>query len=221
MRIIRRSAFMKFPNAANGVSKIYTAEILALIGAVCGLVGAIVIAVGVAADSALALGSLPFVLAAGILLIIAFILNIVGVNNASKDEVKFKNAFIWLIAGIVAALAQSIFANNELLSSLFETLSSLFQLLSTIYVIQGTMSLARQMGNADVEGMGAKTLKLILVSYIIIIVIRVIAAIFAAIESATALVLVVAILGIVVFVIQIIAYIIYLKMLSRAKKMLN
>ena len=212
---------MRFPNAADGVSKIFTAEILALVAAACGLVGAIIAAIGAAVESAAVLGSLPFMLAAGILLIIALIINIIGVNKASKDEEKFKSAFLWLVLGIVASVIQGFFSENEIVSSIFQTLVTVFQLLSTIYVIQGSMALAQKLGNSDVEAMGNKALKLIIATYLIIVVINIVAAIFNVIEGSTALALIAAILGIVVFVLQIITYVIYLKMLSRAKKMLN
>ena len=215
--------FVKFPNAANGVSKIYTAEILGLIGVACLLVSAIIAVIGVVTESAAILGSLPFIIAYGVLAIISFILQIVGINKASKDDAKFKNAFVWLIIAIIAAGAQGAFAeSNEAISSLFQAITNVANLLVTVYVLQGCISLAKQLGNSDVEAMGNKTIKMIIISYAIILAMLVITIIFGLIgkgEGAAAII--VAILGIAVAVVSIIAYIIYLKTLSRAKKMLN
>ena len=40
-----------FPNAYNGVKKIYTAELLSLIGTICLLIAAILVLVGIAAST--------------------------------------------------------------------------------------------------------------------------------------------------------------------------
>ena len=48
---------MQFPNACEGVKKIYKAEIIALIGAICGLLAAILGVIGPAAGSVGGLGS--------------------------------------------------------------------------------------------------------------------------------------------------------------------
>lgn len=99
---------MRFPNAAAGVKKIFTAEILALIGAIATVIGTIsaLIAVAAAANNstggtAVAGGaSVIFLLGAGVLGIIAFIMNIIGINSAAKDEASFKTALICVIVGI-------------------------------------------------------------------------------------------------------------------------
>ena len=53
-----------------------------------------------------------------ILLIIAAIMNIIGVNRASKDEAAFKNALIALLFGIAANILVSVFSNNSAINSI-------------------------------------------------------------------------------------------------------
>nr|WP_316626779.1 hypothetical protein [uncultured Ruminococcus sp.] len=89
---------MTFPNGADGVKKIFTAEILGLIASVCFFITAILTittvaaAVGAsggsdaAAVGAVASGAGVVVLSLGglVLSIISFILSLVGINKASR-----------------------------------------------------------------------------------------------------------------------------------------
>ena len=119
---------MKFPNAYNGVKKIFTAEILSLIGTISLIIAAIlVLATGAmvetgAADAAvnetmgMAAGFAIFGLVGSILMLVAFIMNLVGILSARKDEGLFNTALAFTIIGIVAAVLTSLFSKNELFS---------------------------------------------------------------------------------------------------------
>ena len=93
---------MQFPNALEGVKKIYKAEIIALFGAIVGFVAAVLGLVGAQSGSVGGLaGAGILIIAMSVLFIIAFIMNIVGLNKARPDEENFKNALYMVFAGIV------------------------------------------------------------------------------------------------------------------------
>ena len=75
---------MRFPNALEGVKKIYKAEIIALIGAVVGFVAALLSLIGMQSGG---LGGMAvagvLIIAMSVLFIIGFIMNIVGCRSAT------------------------------------------------------------------------------------------------------------------------------------------
>lgn len=226
---------MKFPNAAKGVKKIFSAEILKLVGSICLVVAAIIIAVSVVgafgasggmriADSenamallgggALVAGIFAFVWM--ILSIIAFIMNLVGIINASRDEASFKSALLFLIVGIFTAILSGFFVNNGTVSSLLYTVSNLVSLFVYIFVIVGVVKLADQLNRGDVSAKGTNVLKLVIVISILSLIANLIAAIMGGmVASVTA-----SVLFIVALVLSIVQYFMYLSFLSKAKKML-
>ena len=92
---------MTFPNAANGMKKIYVAEILALVAALC--TGLMLIITAFTLSSAQSLnisGALTggifllfFGLGAFVLLVLALIFNMIGIASAKKDETGEKKNF--------------------------------------------------------------------------------------------------------------------------------
>lgn len=213
---------MQFPNAAKGIKLIFTAEILALIASIAATVGGGIMAAMGSANSqgaettAVIIGGVALV--AGVLVLIAFIMNLVGLNAARKDDQFFKMAFILTLVGIVIAIAQSIFANNTTVTSLLDTFTSVCEMFITIYVCKGIMSLAEQLGKKSMVERGSKVIKMVVAVWIISIVAGFIGSIFSNNDNMLA---VAGILILVAGIVSIIAYFIYLGYLSRAKKMLN
>lgn len=226
---------MRFPNAAKGVKKIFTAEILNLLSTFFLVVTVALIVIGVAGAAGTAgdagiensqaamevLGG--SILIAGIfalvwfvLAFIAFIMNLVGIINASHDEQNFKSALIFLIVGIVTAILAGIFYNNGTVSSLLYSLHSLLNLFVYIFVIAGVVKLADQMNRGDVSARGTNVLKLIIVINVLALIASLISTFMGGpVASVTAGVLL--LVGIVLGIVQ---YIMYLTFLAKAKKML-
>ena len=204
---------MKYPNAANGVKKIFTAEILTLIAGLCSFVGAVLMLVALisgtsaaetssdaAAASAIITGvvSTPFIIAAAVLGIIAFILNIVGIGKASKDEPAFKIAFYAVFANIVIAVISAIFSGNSFVVSLMQTLSSVAT-------------------DHEMDDKGRTLFMIILVVLLIEFAASMTATIFHAFAGSV----VAAVLLLIATVLSLIQYILYLSYLAKAKKMLE
>ncbi len=220
---------MKFPNAAKGVKKIFTAEILNLIGTIVMVIAAIVVAIGAAGAAgaqteegiALALGggmmvALIFIAVYMILAIIAYIMNLVGIINASKDETNFKSALIFLIVGIVTTILVAVFRNNPVVYSMLLSLGNLMNVFVNIFVIAGGVKLADRLNRGDVSTKGTNVLKLIIVVAILSLIASLISSFMGGmVASVTA-----AVLFIVGLVLNIIKYFMYLSFLSQLKKAL-
>ena len=217
---------MRFPNAASGVKKIFTAEILALISEILLLFAGVlvVIALGAAqnnANDSLALGTLAgfaiFGFGATVIAVIAFILKIVGISQASKDENSFKTAIICLIIGIVGSLVYSIFqTSSPTVASIGNLIYQLMNLFVTIFVISGIIKLADQLNDGVVSAKGSTLLKLITVIYALTIIANIIVLILGGYSVS----IVAAIIYLIALILTVVQYFMYLAYLSNAKKML-
>jgi len=217
---------MRFPNAASGVKKIFTAEILALISEILLIIAGFMVVVALAAtntngNESLALGTLAgfaiFGFGASVIAIIAFILKIVGISQASKDENSFKTAIICLIIGIVGSLVYSIFqTSSPTVASIGNLIYQLMNLFVTIFVISGIIKLADQLNDGVVSAKGSTLLKLITVIYALTIIANIIVLIL----GGYAVSIVAAIIYLIALILTVVQYIMYLVYLANAKKML-
>lgn len=213
---------MKFPNAEKGIGKIFLAEILALIGTVAIIATTIfsVLAVVNKTDALLvAAGACGIV--GVIVMLISYIINIIGIAQASKDEGNFKTALYLTIFGIVftvvIAILGNAFPNNEVVSSLSNTTPDLINLFVMISIILGIRNLAIQVNDSAVERKGENIIKVLISIGIIALVARFFAVVITNSVGATISAIVLCIAG----VLSIVLYILYLAYLSKAKKMLK
>lgn len=208
---------MQFPNALEGVKKIYKAEIIALIGGIVGFVAAILALVGAKSGSVGGLAGGGFlIIAASVLFIIAFIMNIVGLNKAKPDEENFKNALYMVLVGIVLSIVVGATKEGALIHTLGESLSNICNLLVNYLVATALLNLANRLGDAAVAQKAKTVRTLLTVVWIIALVLQVIGNTFTAKAGTIAFILV-----LIASVIEIIAYIIYLVLLGKARRMLE
>ena len=212
-----------FPNAYEGVKKIYKAEIIALIASVLLLIGSIIGATGIQAgentasgEGLLVWGGL-LVIAAAVLMIIAAIMNIIGVNRASKDESAFKNALIALLFGIAANILVSAFSNNPTISSIGKTLVNVTEILASYYICTGVINLADRLSDSDVSARGKKVRSILMGIWVASAVLNVLTTLFGTNETMQTVIGIIAIVG---SIISIVAYFLYIGLLGRAKNML-
>ncbi len=211
---------MKFPNAYNGVKKLFTAEILALIGTVALLIGAIaaIFTIGAVEADAPEVGAASlgvtaiFALAGGVIIIIAFIFQIVGLIAGGKDETLFKTALSFALAGVIVQAAAS-FVPAEILQQIAKTFVPVAEVLLTYYVIAAIRSLAEKLGNSDMVLRAKGVITVVFVTYAVRILARVLG-IFVLTGTVAGAV------EIVGYVLAIVQFIVYLSYLSKAKKML-
>ena len=240
---------MKYPNAYSGVKKIFSGEILTIIStvlliaaAICGVIMAAATLAAETADADLASSLQSVALGFGIptlilavcgpvLAIIAFILQIVGVSNAKKDEPTFKTALLFILVSIISTAVSSItgtlmnsvenLVGNRVLDILnvfFSNLGKVATILILYYIITGIIALAKNIGNEKVAKQGKTIVNLVLVILVLSLIATITASVFP--QNGTNAVIA-GVLALAALVIDFIAYIIYLVFLGRAKKMLK
>ena len=230
---------MLYPDAYRGVKKIYTAEILQIISVVCMIIAGIATTVGMSASEAIASGAATEAtgvptgaaavanlvgLAGRVLAVVAFVMNIIGIKNASLDEAVFKKAMLWVLISLASSFAEALLQERySQAASFVEIITHISNLLVTIYVIRGIISLAEKLKNSRVRELGEKTIRRYLTVEIISIILTVISLVLGtSIEEMNYVAAtVVSVLGIAALVISIAAYFIYLKTLKQAVKMLE
>ncbi len=212
---------MKFPNAYSGVKKLYTAEILALIGVVALLIAAFaaLVMVGAAEAEEAGIGAASlgaaavFGLIGGVLAIIAFILQIIGLNAGGKDEPLFKTALSFAVAGIVVQALAS-FVPSEIVQDIANTFVPLAQVLLIYYVISAIRSLAEKLGNSELVEKAKGVVTVVFVTFAVQILAKVLGQFVLTGKIG-------GIVEIVGYVLEIVQFIVYLSYLSKAKKMLE
>lgn len=168
---------MKFPNAAKGVSKIFNAEIISLIGALIGGVGMILSFIAVSgnvdnsASETLIIATGACALVAGIIIAIAGIMSIVGYFQAGKDEACFKKAILCMFFSIAFTVAASFFANGTgflgWLNTILTVAGNVCNMLATIFLILGLMALSVKCNRADMVKHGKDMLTTLVILYIL------------------------------------------------------
>ena len=208
---------MQFPNALEGVKKIYKAEIIALIGAIVGFVAALLGLIGAQSGSVGGLaGAGVLIIAMSVLFIIAFIMNIVGLNKAKPDEVNFKNALYMVFVGIVLSIVVGATQEGTLIHTLGESLSNICNLLVNYLVATALLNLANRLGDAAVAQKAKSVRTLLTIVWVIALVLQVLGDAFTSKAGTIAVVL-----ALIASIVEIIAYIVYLGLLSKARGMLE
>ena len=200
---------MRFPNAQAGVKKLYTAQLLELIAVACGLIGAI----GLAAGSATLL--LIFSIIAAVLSIIAFILEIVGLGQAQKDDNLFRMAFFCVIAGIVFTVIGVIVAGSPVVSAILTLLGAIASFLIIFFVIKGIQSVAEKLGDSALVAKAKRLFMIIVITYIASFVINFVATLL---KANPAVITVAGILAIIAAIVEIISIFLYIGLLKHAKE---
>lgn len=181
-KIEEESNMRSYPKAAGGLKLLFIAEILAIVGAVLSLV--------------------PIL--GPILLIVAQVLVLVGLYQASTDDEGYKTAFIITIVNLVVSVV-SIFADG-VFASVLGIVDTVLNLAVAYFVINTTVNLAHSMGKDELSAKGQKVWKLYLVCAVASIVIALLS--FIPVLAAA--------LGILLVIFNLIAYILYLIFLYQA-----
>lgn len=220
---------MRFPNAYEGIKKVFTAQILSVIGYACTFLAAILAltattaAVATGSETALvggAIGGGIFVIGGAVLSIISLILNLVGLSRAGKDEKSFKTAFIISICSLIVSIVQAIIGNfvvvTPVVSVIFQIVVVVLYCIMVYYVITGIRTLASQISDTAMDEKGRKLFMLIAIVYIV----ELICLIVSMLVRSETLAVITVVVTIVAGIANIVAYIIYLVYLSKAKNML-
>lgn len=199
---------MAHENARAGFSKLFTAQILSIIAACCSLL-TLIPGIGTVLGGA----------AMGILGLIAYIMTLVGLNQAGKDEELVKSAFtlsiFLLILGVASGVLLAIFPSMTWISSVVNILSTIINLVIIHHVLFGGANL-----NSALTDKAAGTWKAVLIIIVLDILVAIGIVICGVITNETAggiVAIIVIVLTLVDAVLDVVSYIMYLTFLGRAK----
>lgn len=159
---------MTLPNAHGGVQKIFIAEILSLIGALLVLIGimffgailGIFTSVGheTPGMNGLAIGGMLSLAGGAFLPILALVLNLVGLRQASKDEPDRMNKAFWCaIWALIFGVLSSVFLTLDWGGAIFfDTVGSILEICMMVFSIMGVSEVTQNISRQDVADMGPK-----------------------------------------------------------------
>ena len=215
---------MRFPNAFRGIKKIWLAELLMLLAAVVGIILIVVIAANstmvgeeiVVNKAAVETPAAILGIITALIALVAFVLNLLGLINARKDDAAFKVALLVTVLGIVASAISAIWSTNAGLVKWMDTALTIFSMLASYYVLTGIANLADQYPDPDTKALALKSRTLVEGAFCATAVFKLIINIFKIQDGST----IYTILSIVALVLELVSYILYLRALSKGKKML-
>ena len=211
---------MKYENARRGLGKIFAGEVVSIIASVIGIIATVIMVVrgtalqtDGAAINTTDIVSVLSLISAVVLAAIAFILNLIGVIGASKDDEGFKNALIMLVIGIVASMVSTFLATKHPnISGYLSSLSEICQLFVFYYVICGCLNIAEAKRNDSLAASCRRARIIILVIWVISLVLNFLSKNNSKNETVGTITLILTIVG---GVATIISYIIYLSVVRR------
>ena len=217
---------MTFSNAHKGVGRIFTGEILTLIGELPMFTAMISALFAVALmndapdkrdDFTGDLITLMIITAVGLVFsIIGLIFKIVGAIRSGRDQKSFMIALVGLFAEVAVTLSSMIVTENSTWSTVLSTVGDIAGLVSTFFIIRGIRNLAIELDDEIMEIKGENLFKL----YFIIVLFKAstffVERMFSDKVGMT-ISIVLAVLSVVLLVIQ---YVLYLRYLNKARKML-
>jgi hypothetical protein len=148
--------------------------------------------------------------------LVAFVLNLVGLIIARKDDSGFRIALLVTVLGIIASAVSAIWSTNAGLVKWMDTLTTIFSMFASYYVLTGIANLADQIPDAATKALALKSRTLVEGSFCATVIFKLIISIFKIQDGSTLY----TILSIVALLLELVSYILYLRALSKGKKML-
>ena len=215
---------MKFPNTFKGIKKIWIAEMLMLLAAVLSIVLVFVIAGNsVVIDDAVVVNTeavkTPTAIigiGAAVIILVAFLLNLIGIINCRKDDKNFINALFATLLGVVCGVVNAIWGeSNPRLGSWMEFVMVMESCYASYYVLTGVSNLSEAYPDEATKKLVDKSRNWLLGSFSLSAGLKLIVDIFN-IQDGTPK----TIMAIVAALAEIVSYVIYLMALNKSKKML-
>ncbi len=114
-------------------------------------------------------GSIFIILGFGsmILAIVAYIMQIAGVNEAKTDDEEFDNALIFIVAGIIVSVVSAFF--KGWVGSVLSLAVKVLGVIVMICIINGVRSLAQKSGNTKIDNNGKTVCTVVIVLAVVAI----------------------------------------------------
>ena len=97
----------------------------------------------------------------------SYVVCIIGLHKASKDDVNFKIAFYSSVITSVIAVGSLVGVFNKEITSISELLILLTVMLTEIYILEGLRSLCLQLGHPEMDKTGAVVYAVIVTVFVI------------------------------------------------------
>lgn len=213
-----------YENAKNGIGKIFTSQILAILAAICALVAAIfaVVAANAVSESLTggaysgSIGLAIFTLASVILLVIGYILEMVGLSKAGKDEELFKKAFTVAIIGLVVSIVLGVLSSLTTfrwMIDISEICNFFISLIIVHHVLFGVANICPSISDRAV-----KVWKIYMAIIIVDIIANIVSIIMALLGLYVGSAILLLAFSIFDAIMQIVAYVMFLSFLATARK---
>lgn len=215
---------MKFPNTFKGIKNIWIAEMLMLLAAVLSIVLVFVIAGNsVVIDDAVVVNTeavkTPTAIigiGAAVIILVAFLLNLIGIINCRKDDKNFVNALIATVLGVICGIVNAIWGEAKpRLGEWMEFVMVMESCYASYYVLTGVSNLSEAYPDPQTKKLVDKSRNWLLGSFCLSAILKLIVDIFN-IQDGTPK----TIMGIVAVLAEIVSYVIYIMALNKSKKML-
>ena len=164
---------MKYPHAVKGVKKLFVASLFEIISTLMVIASAVMLVVaGNDANSPLLAPAGTLALVAGIPLLVAFILQLVGLIQAKADERSFGTALWLILLALILTVVSSIFSMvatswSVYFSSTLSAVSTAFNACVVLYVLAGIIKLADDVGENSYASRGRVLRIVLLVLFIL------------------------------------------------------
>lgn len=214
---------MQYPSAYRGVKKLFIAEIISIVGAVLALTASVIAMalVNANADNPALLASGGVLIASSFVMVVAFVLQMIGLLQAGKDEPNFRSGFFVAIFGIVVSVVSAILASlnvSAVACSILDSLSSVASVVVVIFTLSGVANLASALNNQPMFEKGKRLINWVTILFVVSIVLGLFPSFFSAPNEGIKIML--GVMGIVAAIVELVIYINILVYLHRAIKML-
>lgn len=161
---------MKFPNAQKGVTKLWVGALIGIIVTVIAVIGSILLGFNNGSDVLKKIG-VGVVGAGGIAGLVVFIIELIGLHQASEDDKNFNSALWMVIFGLIISIIAGVIGaiNNDICTTVAKylgILGSATSLCSLVYIFKGIMAVSEKLNNEDMVKKGRR---LILIIYVLLI----------------------------------------------------
>ena len=220
---------MTFPNAANGVKKLFIGEVLGLIAAIATASTIIFAQPTIVSDQVVEVGATGgtlgvlavLITAAGVLAVLSCIFQLVGLFRASKDEEGFRAALyvilFSLLVNIAGTVLANLFPNSAFFTSIGTVVSNVAEFLATFLVIGTIGVLGMKLNDTALPERAGKLLGII----ITVIILRLIANVVLLLFKESIAAFIVTIFGVIILILSVVKYVFYLSLLANAKNTLE
>ena len=221
---------MTVTKAYKGIKKLFVAGILSLAGSVCGWLAIVPGILGISAVFQGSIGgffaggivTLLLLLASLLLPIIAYILKLIGLEQARSDEPRFYQGFLFALLALILILLQTFFAavniGDAAVEGVINTTCGILDITVSVCAIYGIQALARRLEDYKMAHSGASLVRYITVFYAASLFATLLMALFG---SDFLIAILAGLLSFITSILNLIYYIVFLVYLGRAKKMLK